>query len=219
MIKALLLDMDGVLLDSSSVHANAFAETLDEFGIDFSFDYSSMSGKSTKEVFQSIVKQLNLNQDLVKKLTTRKQELAMSNFQKQNKPPLFPGVEDSLERLSKIFMLSLCTSASYKTVEFFFNSNIDRGIFDAILTSDDIENSKPSPEIYTRAMAKLNLDSNDCLVVEDSVAGIVAGVSANAQVSFIGTRQYYDAHIQKLGKNIRQFATFEEFTNSTLSSL
>ena len=175
MKKALLIDMDGVLLDSTSIHSKAFVETLENFKVETDFKYLEFAGMSTFDAMSRIVLDANLDTTLIQDLTKFKRRQTELAFSRLKDIPLFPQVAENLARLSKVYRLALCTSASESTLKAFFRSNVDPKCFEHIITSNDIRKSKPDPEIYLYALSRMSLNPKECMVIEDSRAGIVTG--------------------------------------------
>lgn len=189
MIEALLLDMDGVLLDSSAIHADSYRESLLAFNINFNFEYSHYAGRATAEVMREITDSLFLNPEVATQLTLYKQNTSSRKFSECREVPLFPNVNKLLSELSLSFRLALCTSASSTTTEAFFRGGVSEDLFECIVTSNHVVRSKPDPEIYLKAMSLMEIKPEDCAVVEDSVSGIIAGLNAGANVYYIGTKK------------------------------
>jgi beta-phosphoglucomutase-like phosphatase (HAD superfamily) len=185
MIKALLFDMDGTLLDSSQIHERAYAEALQQMGLDVTFDYSSFAGRSTKDVMNELGRELGLTPEIVSDLVRTKQSFSSKYFRDCESIPLYSGVLDGLEKLYPLYRLALCTSASKGTVNRFFESGVERRIFECVITSEEVSRAKPHPEIYLKALDLLALKPLDAMVVEDSEAGIISGLDSGAHVACI----------------------------------
>ena len=216
MINALLIDMDGVLLDSSEIHARAYKEALGLFGINIHFSYAKVAGRATNEVMSEIVDSQKFDKHLAQELTFTKQRLSKQYFSELTNVPVFPGVKESLIELAKHYSLVLCTSASKKTVEFFFSSGVDRQLFQSVISSEDVTSSKPNPEIYLHAIAKLGLGLGEVLVIEDSYAGVRSGLSSGARVVWL-CDQIDELMVDlKNHKNLWHFRSFRDFAEDIL---
>ncbi len=217
MIDSILLDMDGVLLDSSETHAQSYRETFESFGLSYQFEYHDFAGRSTKDVMTEVAENLRLGTALALRMTEFKQRKVREKFLEMENVPLFPFVALDLMKLSENFKLALCTSASNETVQTFFKSGIDRETFTSIVTSMDVKHSKPNPEIYKKAMLELESRPENCLIVEDSESGVIAGVRSGAKVCCINTRTKHELISNKLGIKIMYEATFHDFVSTMLS--
>jgi beta-phosphoglucomutase len=216
-IDSILLDMDGVLLDSSETHTQSYRETFESFGLDYQFEYHDFAGRSTIDVMTEVSENLRLDPDLAVSMTEFKQQKVREKLLEMENVPLFPFVALDLVKLSNDFKLALCTSASKETVQTFLKSGIDGEIFTSIVTSKDVKHSKPNPEIYSKAMREMESRPENCLIVEDSESGIIAGIRSGAKVCCINTRTKYELISKKLGIKIMYQPTFHDFVNSMLS--
>ena len=213
MIKALLFDMDGVLLDSSPIHEQAYRATFVAFNLKIEFNYPRNAGKSTINVMSEIASNYpsqNLNP---LELTKYKQELVLDLFKDLEVIPLFPEVRNVLIELSSYYSLALCTSASIGTVDAFFKSGVRKELFSEIVTSEQVSKSKPEPDIYLLAMKKLGVMAHECLVIEDSLAGLISGIASGAKVCRIGDVKTLANLPRHLAGHITNFETIVELRN------
>ena len=217
MIDSILLDMDGVLLDSSETHTQSYRETFDSFGLSYQFEYHDFAGRSTMDVMTEVSAKLSLDAAFAVSMAELKQRKAREKFLEMEKAPLFPFVALDLVMLSKNFKLALCTSASNETVRTFFNSGVDREVFTSIVTSKDVKQGKPNPEIYCKAMLEMESQPENCIIVEDSESGIVAGVRSGAKVCCINTPTKHKLISNKLGIKLMYQPTFHDFVLTMLS--
>ncbi len=217
MIKALLFDMDGVLLDSSLIHSEAYLATFAAFDIDITFNYLNYAGKTTRNVMTEIARNFPLRDLNPIELTRFKQEHVVQSFKKLNTIPLFPQVETVLTDLSSSYSMALCTSASVKTVDTFFQSGVNRELFSEIITSEQVTKSKPEPDIYRLAMQKLRVMPLECLVIEDSLAGLISGIASGANVCRIGDVNSFSRLPQNVTNQIRNFETLVELADHLMA--
>lgn len=212
-IKVLLFDMDGVLLDSSLIHNEAYLATFAAFDIEINFNYSNHAGKSTRSVMVEIANKFPSRDLNPTELTRYKQEHVVQYFNNVNTIPLFPEVETVLTELSSSHSLALCTSASARTVEAFFRSGINKELFSEIITSEQVSQSKPDPEIYLLAMQKLSVTPSECLVIEDSLAGLISGIASGANVCRIGDTNSFSGLPQKIKDHLKNYETLVELAD------
>lgn len=205
--------MDGVLLDSSAIHNDAYLDTFNAFDIKIEFDYLDSAGKSTLDVMTEVVSSLGyLNLD-PNYLTKYKQDCVNKTFKNLITIPLFPSVEDVLIELSNNFRLALCTSASRGTTDAFFQGRVSRELFAEVITSDQVSRSKPEPEIYLLAMHRLKVTAAECLVIEDSLAGLKSGLASGASVCRIGDAKLIPKLPKLISSRITNFETLVELAN------
>ena len=180
-LKAIIFDMDGVLLLSDSVHDYAYRKTLEEVGVN-DFCYSRFAGMRTDESIKIILQENNINvsSEMVSQLVKRKRYL--SNKRLKENVPLASGCKQILNAFSSKFKLALVSSASVKNVELFLNASECMELFDVIVNGEDVKKAKPDPAIYLLALSRLKLQAKECLVVEDAVNGIVSAKAAGIAV-------------------------------------
>jgi beta-phosphoglucomutase len=184
--RGIVFDMDGVLVNSSPIHAAAYQEALRELPI-ANFAYSRVAGMRSLDGIRAVLKEnsITLPDENVAALAEAKSRIALVRIVEEN--PLFPGALAVLKTLSRRTKLALATSASEPAVNAFLDRNQIRGLFQSVVHSGDVRNAKPSPEIFESAIARLGLDATDALVVEDAVAGIRAAKAAGAVACGIPT--------------------------------
>ncbi len=180
-IRGVVFDLDGVLWDSARCHQAAFEAVFESLGIR-EFHYSEYAGLRTEDVITQVLEKAGrrATPSLVAGAVQAKRKLAHEALQRVN--PVRPGCAQVLEQLAGRYQLALASSASRHNVEMFLAENGFRGNFHSVLTGEDVEAGKPSPQIYARSFAELGLDSRECVVVEDAEAGVMAGKAAGATV-------------------------------------
>ncbi|MCI0668274.1 MAG: HAD family phosphatase [Methylococcaceae bacterium] len=185
----LIFDMDGVLFFSSEAHGAAYDRTFKAYGY-AGLPYAEIAGVRTDDAFRKVL----FNEDvvesdaLIEELTVTKRKWA--GLLLREAPPVVPNCRFILEQLQERFTLGLASSASKDTVDLFLDASETRDLFRSVLSGQDVENSKPSPEIFVKAMQKLNIEPESVAIIEDSVAGVIAGRRAGATV--IGVRGTVD---------------------------
>ena len=173
--------MDGVLLDSSPIHAAAYLEALGSFPIP-AFEYSRLAGLRTKDGVRRILADngIALAEEQIDSIAAAKSKIALERMVREN--PIIPGARAVLASLSRRCKLALASSGSAASVNAFLDCNGIRSFFECVLHSGDIVNAKPSPEIFLAAFHRLGIAPERCAVVEDAVAGIQAGRAAGGVV-------------------------------------
>ena len=179
MIKTVIFDMDGVIIDSEPVHKYAYYKHFEELGIQVSEDmFATFTGNSTKNVFQKIKETFGITTD-VQELVLRKRFLFNEAFDTKADLELIDGVENLIKDLhAHGFELILASSASKGTIERVFNRFNLNSYFTHKISGEDFVKSKPDPAIFVHA-AELSIHPKDnCIVIEDSTNGIEAAVGA-----------------------------------------
>jgi beta-phosphoglucomutase len=186
MIRAILFDHDGVLVDSMPYHVEAWRRVMARHGIEIDpLEIFLAEGATTMEVAAELFHRHNkpASPDQVQRLVLEKRDEYLAN----NATQLNDGVLDVLEYLKENrYRLGLVTGSIRSQVEPVIGPEICSW-FDCIITADDVERGKPDPEPYLRAMQKLHVAPSECLVIENAPLGIRAGKSAGAAVVAITT--------------------------------
>jgi HAD superfamily hydrolase (TIGR01509 family) len=189
MLKAVIFDFDGVIADAEPVHLKAFQTVLSEEGIELSKKeyYDKYLALDDKTCFAAVLKDRGkaFNKSLIHDLTDRKSKY-YDHFIRETLV-IFPGVIDFVKELYGKYPISIGSGAARHEIEFILGSIGIRKEFSIIVSADEIENCKPAPDVYITVLQLINqLDSlksgavypYECLVVEDSIAGITAAHSA-----------------------------------------
>lgn len=191
MIKAVLFDVDGVLIDSVEVGLRVRKKLLAHYGVNLDLVPDSQGeghrAASMKTLLASVESHhgLHINPDEFAKLSTEhmNQELQKSITSAD------PGLVIFLNELQSHGVL--CAVASSSLQEGVNNKLKILGIrqyFSVIITGSDTQKHKPHPDAYLLAMAALHLSPEDCIVFEDTIAGVKAGIAAGCRV--VGFTQY-----------------------------
>jgi HAD superfamily hydrolase (TIGR01509 family) len=183
--RAVIFDLDGVLWDSSEIHAAAFQSVLSPLGIDVGL-YAAIAGRRTRDVIREKLrtKEQHVDEKLVLKLTNEKQHHALNAL--RSSPPIDQGVSKVIEKLASSHRLALATSSSRKSLDLFLAASGTRGFFQSILTGEDVAISKPAPAIYQLTLERLGFDAGSAVVVEDADNGIEAALAAKLPVIAFG---------------------------------
>jgi beta-phosphoglucomutase len=180
MIKAIIYDVDGTMVNSEPLHVETWDKALQQFNHHLS-DLSptlqtTMAGKKPTAIAKEMVEELHLDIDpdlLVKKKIAIFMHLIKTELQGM------PGIVNSVKRLKeKGYKLGIGTSFNKKYVGFVLDRLNLNNYFDAIITGDEITNSKPHPDTFLKVANKLNINPAECLVVEDATSGVQSAKAA-----------------------------------------
>ncbi len=186
-IKCILFDMDGVLIDAKEWHYEAFNKALSLFGITISrYEHiHSFDGLPTKEKLKMISEEVYLPVSLHEFVNEMKQIYTMELINEKCKP-MFQH-EYALSRLKKEgYKLAVCSNSVRNTIDVMMEKAALNIYLDAIFSNEDVSYAKPNPEIYLKAMAGLQVDCKECLILEDNKNGIRAAKDSGGYVMQIG---------------------------------
>ena len=179
MIRTVIFDMDGVIIDTEPIHHHAFFTQFAELGITVSDAlYASFLGSSTRNVFQRIKQEFGLPQQ-VDELLRRKRELFNQAFDTDADLDLLPGVRALIEDIQRHgIQLVLASSASKATITRVFDRFELGPYFTHRVSGEDFAQSKPNPEIFVHAARLAQTPVAECIVIEDSANGVAAAKAA-----------------------------------------
>jgi HAD superfamily hydrolase (TIGR01509 family) len=177
---AIILDMDGLMIDSEKVYWAVGRQMAREFGTEVRDEtLGKMMGRSPIKSIEIYAQDLGLTESPAKLLEMR--ELRVRQLLEKGVEPM-PGLLEVLEEFKPKYKLAIATSAPMYLVDVILRGLDLRAYFDVIQTSDDVMNGKPDPEIYLKAMDRLKVTPGKSVVLEDSSNGALAGKRAGAYV-------------------------------------
>ncbi|AQX49294.1 HAD family hydrolase [Elizabethkingia anophelis] len=179
-LKAVLFDMDGVIVDTEPLHRKAYFKMFDEFGINVSEElFTSFTGKTTQSVCQELISRFNLNYT-PQELTDKKRINFKYLFDTDPDFDLIPGVRNLIENYHQHDVkMILASSASMNTINWVFERFDLEKYFAGKISGADLKQSKPHPEIFELAAGISGEEKNNCIVIEDSTNGIQAAYAAD----------------------------------------
>ncbi|MEM3373896.1 MAG: HAD family phosphatase [Candidatus Woesearchaeota archaeon] len=183
MIKGIIFDMDGVIIDSNTFHYYNWNSVFKKkFNIEISKeDFASRLGESAIHFTEFFIKKYNLDKEY--NITAEKllPEI-IEKYKNINHLKLKTGIKEKLPLFKKNYKIALATGANkdwaIQVLEHFEIKNY----FDYIIAGNEVKRAKPEPEIFIRAAHGLNLDTSQCIVIEDAELGIIAAKKAGCFV-------------------------------------
>lgn len=214
-IKAVLFDMDGVIFDTEREYLKEWEVIFKKYGYKMKKEiYISVMGRGRKKV-KEIFKE-KFGKDLpIDKMYIEKDKM-LKEAVENNKVPLKEGALELLEFLKENgYKIALATSAKRERVKIQVRHAKIENIFDAIVCSEDITNSKPDPEIFLKAAEKVCVNPENCIVIEDSEAGIKAAFNAKMMGFHVEDLKKADESILKYSyKNFKNLIEIKEYIKS-----
>ena len=182
-IKAILFDMDGVLIDAREWHYEALNKALGLFGLSISrYDHlHTFDGLPTRVKLQMIAKADFLPLELHGFINEIKQQYTEQEIYEKCHPMF--SHEYALSKLKKEgYRMAVCSNSIRRTIELMMQRAALDTYLELIVSNEDVKKAKPDPEIYQFAMNRLGLLPDECIVVEDNPHGIQAGEASGAKV-------------------------------------
>jgi beta-phosphoglucomutase len=179
-LKAILFDMDGVLVDSMKYHMKSWKQLLENEGISITerFIYEH-EGAMGLDIIQNLFHKAGLSVDVDRILEIYDQQNRIFQEEYLGKVRLYPEALTLIDGLQQSGLrLGLVTSSRMNLVERIWEDHHYLNRFDTIVTADDVTRFKPNPDPYLKALEKLNQEAEGCLVVENAPAGIQSAKAA-----------------------------------------
>jgi len=188
MIRAVVFDMDGVLIDAKDWHYEALNRALNHFGFNISrYDHLvTFDGLPTRKKLKMLSLEHGLPEALHEFLNELKQIYTMEIVNARCKPMFLH--EFALSKLKQAgYKLGVASNSVRNSVEVMMERSALSGYLDVLLSNEDVKHGKPAPDIYLAAAEHLGLPPSECLVVEDNPKGIEAAEKAGCPVLVVET--------------------------------
>jgi len=212
--KGFIFDLDGVIVDTAKYHFLAWQRLAKSLDIDFTEEENEqLKGVSRVKSLEKILSWGNktISQELFNELMGKKNEEYLSYIAEMDETEILPDVPRVLETLIEKEQPISLGSAS-KNARIILERVDLRKHFDAIVDGNDVSKAKPDPEVFLIAAKLLNIKPEDCIVFEDSVAGVEAANTANMISIGIGSKAI-------LGHAKYVFKDFTEITEEFIINL
>ena len=207
-IKAVLFDMDGVLIEAKDWHYEALNKALGLFGMEISrYDHLvTYDGLPTKRKLDMLTMERGLAKELHPFVYEMKQLYTMQIVYTQCKPRFYH--EYALSKLkSQNYKIAVCSNAIRNSVEVMMKKAALYDYLDFFISNQDVKKGKPDPEMYNTAIKRLDLQPEECMIIEDNEKGLQAARASKAFVMEVDTVD--DANYQNIMDHIRRFENEE----------
>ena len=217
MIKTVIFDMDGVIVDTEPVHRYAYYKQFEELDIEVTeVMYTSFTGFSTRNTFQTLKEQFQLEHE-VEDLIQRKRNIFNDAFDTKEDLELLDGVRTLIEDLHQNgIQLILASSASKVTIDRVFTRFGLHYFFTHIVSGEDFPKSKPHPAIFEHAASLSTAPKENCIVIEDSTNGVRAAKAAGIYCVGYVSEHSKDQHLDEADLVINHF---KELTAEVIRTL
>ena len=193
MIKAILMDFNGVIIDDEQIQLDIIRGLLDADGVAITDEqYFANLGMDDDSFVATAYELAGIAPE-----TNRVLEISQQKTQKwreviAREVPLFGGLEEFIRKMARQFELGLVSMAKREEIEFVLDLTGLRQCFSVIVSAEEVSNCKPNPECYRKAFQQIDLvriaqghlpmTHGECVVIEDSPAGVMAGRNADLPV-------------------------------------
>lgn len=180
-LRALIFDMDGVLIDSEPMHFEAFKRLFRTFDIDYTPEQNALYlGRRDSEISAILVEQYGLNltpPELVAKKEEIFEQLVLSQSSAR------AGVMEILEEAKRLgIQRAVASSATLPSIKLIVNTLKLNDYFHNLSSGDEVKHGKPAPDVFLLAAERMETAPEYCLVIEDSEAGVQAAKAAGMKV-------------------------------------
>ncbi|WP_163131638.1 HAD family phosphatase [Agarivorans sp. Alg241-V36] len=206
-IKAVIFDMDGVLIDAKDWHYDALNKALEIFGLTISrHDHlTTFDGLSTGQKLKMLSKVHVLPESLHDFINEMKQQYTM-DITHQLCKPIFHH-QFALSKLKENgYQLAVASNSIRNTVKVMMEKSALMEYLDFYLSNQDVLKSKPDPEIYDLAISRLGLKPEECLIVEDNENGLKAAYASGAHVLKVDT--IHDVNFDNITRFINEVESY-----------
>lgn len=187
-IKAVMFDMDGVLIDAKDWHYEALNKALILFGFQINrYDHLvTFDGLPTKKKLEMLSLEKGLPRALHGFINDLKQDFTMEIIHQKCKPVFYHQYALSKLR-NEGYKLCVCSNSVRNSIDVMMKKSALIQYLEFFLSNQDVKQGKPNPEMYLKAIKMLGLKPEECLIVEDNENGIKAAVASGAYVLQVNT--------------------------------
>lgn len=185
-IKAIIFDMDGVLIEAKDWHYEALNKALQLFGMEISrYDHLvTYDGLPTKKKLEMLSMERGLPKGLHSFINHMKQQYTMEIVFAECKPKFYH--EYALSKLkNEGYHMAVCSNSVRNTIEVMMQKASLDQYLDFYISNQDVKSGKPDPEMYITAIQKMGLKPCECMIIEDNENGIKAARASGAHVMIV----------------------------------
>ncbi|HEG4692269.1 TPA: HAD family phosphatase [Campylobacter jejuni] len=185
-IKAIIFDMDGVLIEAKDWHYEALNRALKLFGMEITrYEHlTTFDGLPTKDKLKMLSLDRGLPKSLHSFINELKQQYTMEIVYSLCKPRFHH--EYALSKLKfEGYKMAVCSNSIRNSIEVMMKKSALENYLDFYISNEDVKKGKPDPEMYIKAMERLKLNPKECMIVEDNENGIKAARASGANVMIV----------------------------------
>lgn len=188
--KAFIFDLDGVIVDTAKYHFHAWKKLANSIGVDFTEEENEqLKGVSRVKSLEKILLWGNksISEEEFAELMTLKNDDYLSYVNKMDESDVLPGVKEVLDQLTALNIPIALGSASKNAPTILKKVKLDK-VFKSVVDGNSVKKAKPNPEVFLKAAEQLGVSPKDCIVFEDSQAGVKAANIASMVSVGIGDK-------------------------------
>lgn len=216
MIKLVLFDLDGVLIDAKKIHYEALNEALGPTYAISEEDHTNVyDGRKTREKLEMLTARKSLPQSLHQKVYDQKQRITIQKIARLQPIPEIKSLFVELENQG--YYIGVCTNSIRRTALTALGKTNLIEHCSIILSNEDVKNSKPHPEIYWKAMSMMGVLPEETLIVEDSPPGLLS--ASRSRAKYIRVINPYDLTREKVFNNLQGEPMTKKWSDENLNVL
>ena len=206
-IRAVIFDMDGVIVNSEPLHEKAFHDVMEHLGYseNHGLDFDHYVGRSDFELWMDFIAKHRPPQQMEELLALK---LGRVLELVRNAEPIFAGLPELVAKLARRYPLALASGSERPLIEAVLALRDLRRYFPIAVNAADVEKGKPAPDIFLLAARKLGFAPQECCVIEDSKPGVTAGLAAGMEVIAI-TNTHPADELRQAHHVVRSYAEIE----------
>jgi beta-phosphoglucomutase len=213
-ISAVIFDLNGTILEDEDEYGKAFNKVLKSLGVDSKSEYPHEKGIGVKENWHKLLEKYEIHTDKTPDMLAKETQDAY--LEEIGSLTVRTGFDDFVERLNESgIQIALATSNTWEQTDKILDIIDLQDVFEVVTTSDEVIYNKPDPYLFTVTADKLGVERSDCLVLEDSPAGIEAAKRAGMKVIAITS----DDGMGRISKADLIVESFSEITPQVIDQL
>ena len=207
MIKLIIFDLDGVLVEAKNIHYDALNDALGkEYSISWNEHLSTYDGLKTNQKLNMLSEQKGLPTELHKDIWNHKQKLTLQKLKQLEPSDVLIELMGSL--VERGYKIAVCSNSIRKTVLTVLSKLGIMEFMDYIVSNEDVENSKPHPEMYWNAISKMKCLPEETLIVEDSPYGLLAAARSKSHI--LRVKNTEQTNLKNINNKLKQIEMGEK---------